>query len=255
MKIGMHAVLFKDAITSDTENFMKFIEASGYPGFECGLRFMTPEKRDMIFETAKAHNLEVSGLHIGLPLKRWISEPEKCTEELLEAAALLETKKCRNIIMSGAGNGSDEDTVKMAQHIQNAAEILREKDVFLYTHNHSHEFEENGRVFKLLLEHAPSLGFALDLGWVAVGGCDVFEILDMAKGRTNYVHLRDLAKEPTEKVKFSRIGEGVFDIPKLLIKIQEVVGDDGWMVIEYEDDEKTPVDYIAAKKYLDTYLK
>ena len=73
------------------------------------------------------------------------------------------------------------------------------------------------------------LSFALDLGWVVKTGIGALEVIEELRGRLSYVHLRDWSGS-----QFVDIGEGTTDIDGLVTALGPVLGDDGWLVVEYE---------------------
>ena len=46
------------------------------------------------------------------------------------------------------------------------------------------------------------------------------------------------------------LGNGVTDLPGIIALAKEVIGPDGWIVVEYESGEKDYNRYIKAREYL-----
>ncbi len=247
MKLGCHAVLFRDRVKTETEEVLRNLASTGFKGVEIGSRFFGTEDKQRLVSILNHYGLELSGMHVGCPLKDWMENEAESITKVLSVAAFVKNLPNKNVIMSGGGlNGYDVKAV--ASGIEKAAQQCLTMGVRLNYHNHALEFENNAEIFNALVEHAPSLYFALDLGWVYKGGFDPVEIINKIAGRTFYVHLRD-AQTAEGKV-FNELGDGNFDYPRLMETLGKALGDDGWAVVEYEEGEQNAARYTAARKFL-----
>ena len=247
MKIGAHCVLFREKIASETAEVLSAIEKAGFAGFEMGMRFFAMEDGNKIFDAVKRSNIELFGLHVGTSFPEFVENKEAVTERLLNAAKFLEDMPNKNIIMSSA-KFDECDNVKAAKSLNDIAKSCAEKAVKIHYHNHAGEFENNMEVFKIMWENAPVLNYGLDLGWAYVGGGEPLDIVKQYGSRISYVHLRDAKSRSREG--FVDLGEGVIDFPALMGALQELLGNDGWALVEYEDGPQDIQRYVKARKFL-----
>lgn len=248
MKIGCHAVLFRERIKSHTEEILKGIAAAGFQGFEMGARFFGTDDGEYLKGLLEKYGLELAGMHIGCPLKVWAETPDENLQKVLAAARFLRDMPNKNIIMSGS-DFSGGNVQEAARNIEKAAVRCSETGVRLHYHNHDWEFLNGAGVYKALRAFAPGLYFALDLGWVYKGGCEPISLIRENADRISYLHLRD----PKEKSgrEFPELGEGLFDYAKLMKAAEEVLGKEGWAVVEYETGPEDPGRYAKARKFLE----
>lgn len=249
MKLGCHAVLYKERIKSETEAILKGIADTGFAGFEMGARFFGIDEKQKLTELLGQYGLQLSGMHMGFPLQNWIDKEEECAQKLLAAAEFVKDMPNKNIILSGSPIEEGADVIQMAKSIERAAKRCREVSVTLNYHNHAWEFINDARMFYALVEHAPTLFFGLDLGWIYKAGFDPVEIVKTHGKRISYVHLRDAKHR--EGREFTEMGEGTFDYPLLLKTLEEILGDEGWAIVEYEEGEQDFQRYKKAKDFLD----
>jgi len=249
MRLGCHAVLFREKIKTDTENIIKGLSETGFEGSEIGSRFFGTEEKGLLLQILKKYNYQMSGMHVGVPLKDWANKEkrEEQKKNVLKVAEFVQDMPNKNVIMSGSDLEDGFDLKIIAEAIEEVAQGCLKLGVRLHYHNHAWEFKDNAKIFKALVEYAPSLYFALDLGWVYAGGFDPIKIVEEHKDRISYVHLRDA----NENKEFVNLGEGIFDYSKLMEVLKEVLGKDGWAVVEYEEGEQSFERYGKAKVFLD----
>jgi sugar phosphate isomerase/epimerase len=255
---GCHAVLFGEKIKSDTSIVLENLAKTGFTGIEAGYRFIGEDLPRML-EEIKKHNLLFAGFHAGSKFADFLGNPETAGELLFNISdKLLQVPEAimpfKNIVMSSNFEGLD-DKNNLAQAAVNFNEVagkIRAKGITINYHNHSREFENNGLIFKVLLEKVPNMNFGLDLGWIEAGGGDIETVLKEAKGRVHYVHLRDQA-EPGSR-EFADLGNGITDLPKVISLVKEAIGLNGWIVVEYETGEKDYTRYTKAREYLQKFM-
>lgn len=252
MRLGCHAVLFREKIKSDTEGIIKGLSETGFQGSEVGSRFFGTEEKEMLLGILDKYNYQLSGMHVGVPLKDWadIEKREEQKENVLKVAKFVKDMPNKNVIMSGSDLEEGYDLKTIVEAIEEVAKACLELGVRLHYHNHAWEFKNDAKIFKALVEYAPSLYFALDLGWVHVGGFDPIQIIEKHKDRISYVHLRDA----DENGEFVDLGEGAFHYSKLMSLLKEVLGEEGWAIVEYEEGEQNFERYNKAKRFLDSVI-
>lgn len=248
MKFGCHAVLFRERIKSETETVLKGLASTGFKGTEIGSRFFGTDQKQYLVELLDRYGIQMSGMHVGCPLKDWLDKEEECIGKVKAVAEFVKDLPNKNVIMSGSRvEGCHLKTV--AQAIEKAAKVCLDMGVKLNYHNHAWEFENGGIIFNALVEYAPSLNFALDLGWVYVGGYDPIETVKKLAGRVSYVHLRDVKEKGGRE--FVNLGEGIFDYSRLMGTLKEMLDDNGWAVVEYEEGEQDFERYTKARMFLE----
>ncbi len=250
MKLGCHAVLFKDQIKTNTDNILSEFSSMGAQGFEMGSRFFGTDEQDSLKEKLEKYNIQLSAMHVGSPLVSWENDFETNSKNTLEVANFMKNMRNKNVLMSGNRKEfrTDADFKKIATHIEETAKRCRDMGVVLNYHNHDIEFINNGEVYKYLAEYAPSLNFAFDLGWVYVGGYDPFKVLDEQKDRISYLHLRDPIA--VGNFDFADLGEGLFDMKKIVSAAEAVLDKDGWCVVEYEKGDVNMARYRKALSFV-----
>ena len=248
MKIGCHAVLFKEKIKTDTEKLIMQLSEIGYDGSEIGARFFGTEDKIYLEKVMESNHYELSAMHVGGELNHWVNE-DLCREQneaILKAADFVKGTKNPNLILSGIHNEEIIDLESMAQGINLLARECKKRGVQLHYHNHSWEFENGARIFKALEKNAPDLFFGFDLGWAQKSGYNPFDLIQEHKNRINYVHLRDLSEEG----EFVEIGQGIVDFDRLIDELSKILDEQGWMIVEYEDGKEDIERYKKAFKYL-----
>lgn len=141
---------------------------------------------------------------------------------------------------------------KLAEKLNRAGAKCREAGLRLCYHNHAFEFEPMGGSTPLqtLLDNtdAKLLGLELDLFWVSVAGQDPAATLARYKGRVPLVHLKDKAKDTSDRFNegvprtaFKEVGNGTMDWAKVL-KAAEGAGVEHYFV----EQDQTPGDPIES---------
>lgn len=250
MKIGCHAVLFKEKIKTDTEKLIMQLSKIGYNGSEIGARFFGTEDKMYLEQVMEENHYELSAMHVAGELNYWTNE-DLCKEQneaILKAAEFVRNTKNPNLVLSGIHNEEINDFESMACGINLLAKACKKLGVQIHYHNHSWEFENGARIFKALEKNAPDIFFGFDLGWAQKSGYDPFDLIKQHRDRINYVHLRDLSEEG----EFVEIGEGIVNFSRLIDELEKILNEDGWIIIEYENGTEDVERYAKAYKYLNS---
>ena len=280
MKLGAHCVLFGPAIKTDTEQVLAKLAFAGAEGCELGERFFGLDARDQLTHALDAQGIQLAGLHCNhLSLMDLLSAPEKARDALRRTAEFVAPLPHKNVIATGATGDSmetlagrtlaqgaaapqlhDTENAKTIARNLNAIvrEIKQDLGVQVHYHNHSWEFADEGLLWFALAEEAPDVCFALDTGWAAVSGFDPILLMDRYPGRFRYVHLRDYlpGEGPARRLfsdvhkGFVTLGAGAMDYPRLMRKLHQTLGEDGWAVVEYEIGAFDENSYLRAISYL-----
>jgi sugar phosphate isomerase/epimerase len=273
MRIGCHAVLFKEQIVTDTQKIIESLKEAGAEGIELGARFFGVEKNEYLKAELEKQGMELAGLHVGATLLDFIDKPGKNEESLVAAAKFLSVMPNKNIIMTGGIGEQDRDKENngddrfldplfcktLAQKIGAIALVLQtEYQVRLNYHNHNWEFKNKGLLFHSLLEFAPQLCFALDIGWAEVSGFSAYDLIKGNPNRFHYLHLRDVKQQDSQSSRsfkeiansYVALGTGDLDYPTLLSLLNETMDDQDWLIVEYEHGEVDASRYTKAVDFI-----
>lgn len=260
MKYGCHAVMFAAKLATNMEEVVKDIATTGFSGIECGNRFISLEVRDKLMELLAENNLELAAIHYNS--MDWRTDPAKAIAGLKAEAEYMGKTANKNINMSFMVQ-PDEDINKIIATFEEAAKVAADYGCSLNYHNHLSEFANDGKFIYELLEKAPHMNFAYDLGWVQRAGFDAVKLLKESEGRCNYVHLRNPKKEAIVECTlegmrslplFPEFYAGETDIKPQLEYLNAHFNDKGWAIVEHEGGEPDVQRYIKAKAYLDSLL-
>lgn len=130
----------------------------------------------------------------------------------------------------GLLKATKEQIIAYAERCEEFALRLQAEGIELYYHNHHVEFKkiEGVTILDLLKEHAPHLGFELDIHWIQRGGYNPVDIIHQYAGRIRLLHLKDYrVTSPnlenmfdmskfmdafSNVIEFAEVGEGTLDI-------------------------------------------
>lgn len=279
MKLGAHCVLYGAETGANPDSVIGRLAAVGAEGCELGERFFSVEDRDKLTAVLDKHNMRLAGMHCNnLSLTELLECPEKSRAALEKVAAFVAPLPDKNIIATGMAGTLDtlrtrtlaqgaepavlHDAAKVKIIAENldaiAKDIKQMYGVTVNYHNHSWEFCDGGLIWYALAEYAPNVLFALDTGWAAASGFDPVMLLEQYPKRFHYVHLRDYIKKSNidamcfEEVHggFVALGTGDMNYPRLMRKLNEVLDQDDWAIVEYELGNFDQNSYLSALSYL-----
>lgn len=262
MKIGCHAVLFKDKIASDNDTVLSNIKNTGFQGTEIGARFFGTEKKDYLLAQLEKYKVEMSGMHAVVFLTEIVDNKESAIGNVMKVVNFVKDMPNKNVVLTGMHKQQDQSemdarlkdkdfVIEVAKGLNELALRAKEVGARINYHNHGWEFENDALIFKALGEYAPDLDFGLDTGWAFSMGYEPVELMEQYPNRFHYVHLRDYNSETKE---FGELGEGSQDYDKMMVKLKQVLGPDDWAVVEYETGEEDYTRYSRAYDFIKKYL-
>lgn len=262
MKLGCHAVLFKEKILTQTETCFSQIQQTGFAGAEIGSRFFGTEKKEYLQAMLHEYGLNMSGMHSSILLSEAADHGEEAFAGVLKVIDFVKNMPYKNVIMTGMHKLPEDEKAdvrltdetfvrKAAEELNKLALIAKRQGVKLHYHNHSWEFDNDALIFHSLGKYAPDLYFALDTGWAYSSGYDPVELMNQYPDRIHYVHLRDYSLEKGEYVD---LGKGDMDYIKLMNKLKEIMLPEDWAVVEYETGEEDYTRYVRAFEYLSEFF-
>lgn len=229
MRLGCHAVLFRERIVDQGESIIAAANSIGYEGIEIGSRFYGVKEKDALLARFAGKRIGLSGMHVGTKWDAWISDPAGEQAKAVEVARFLDGFPNRNVIMSCGAPEGEIDPAAAARAMNAAAAACRDEGAMLHYHNHGWEYEGEKVLYRALRDHAGNLSLCLDLGWIEKAGADPLGVLREVGDRVSYVHVRDWGTDD-----FVDLGEGTTDLAALVAGLSPVLGSDGWLVVEYE---------------------
>lgn len=251
MRLGCHAVLFGDQVSTHTQDVLSRLASTGFEGVEMGSRFFGMERQAELAGALKTAGIALSALHMNIPTTMWVEEPARARDIVRQVAGFAKGIPCTDLLMSGSPCSG---LTAAARNMDIAARECRELGVALNYHNHREEFDNDGEMYHALREHAPNLYFGFDLGWICKSGYDIQRILAENSGRVRYVHLRDCGDDLAGR-EFPDLGQGKEDLQALVVSLAHNLPEDGWAVVEYETGDQDYGRYEKAHRLLEEILQ
>ena len=221
---------------------MKAIHEVGYNCVEISQFPMTPENVAAFQQACKDFGMTVSSISAAVaPMVPGMPGEYLCNEadfkKMVADAKALNCDMMRIGMLPFTCMGSYEKAVEFAKEAEKYAVMLKEEGIDLYYHNHHVEFTRyNGELLlDIMREHAPHLGFELDIHWIHRGGIDPIKFIKKYAGAVRLLHLKDyrvgelpvpegginvtdraaimeFMKMFTGNIEFAEVGEGTLDI-------------------------------------------
>lgn len=221
---------------------MKAIHEAGYNCVEISQFPMTPENVAAFKQACEDFGMKVSSISAstapmmpGMP-GEFLCNPDDF-KKMVNDAKTLGCDMMRIGMLPMTCMGSYEKAVAFAEEAEKYAVMLKEEGIDLYYHNHHVEFTryDGQLLLDIMREHAPHLGFELDIHWIHRGGMDPIKFIKKYAGSVRLLHLKDYRigelKMPeggldltdrsqvaafmaqfTANVEFAEVGEGTLDI-------------------------------------------
>ncbi|MCB1333661.1 MAG: sugar phosphate isomerase/epimerase [Roseivivax sp.] len=117
--------------------------------------------------------------------------------------------------------GADADAwIDLAKRLETAAKKVQDAGLRFGWHNHHWEFMPlpGGEIaMELILEHAPSIEWEIDVAWVVRGGGDPLQWIARHADRITTAHVKDIAPagECANEDGWADVGQGTMDWPAI----------------------------------------
>ncbi|WP_425070257.1 sugar phosphate isomerase/epimerase family protein [Sagittula sp. S175] len=114
-------------------------------------------------------------------------------------------------------NGTDAaNWIALAKRLEEAAKKVNDAGFAFGWHNHHWEFMPlpGGEIaMELLLEHAPSIDWEMDVAWVVRGGADPLAYIERYSDRLTTAHVKDIAPagDCVDEDGWADVGHGTLD--------------------------------------------
>ncbi len=114
-----------------------------------------------------------------------------------------------------------------ARRLEDAGKRVRDAGLAFGWHNHHWEFmpsQDGALPMDIILEHAPSIEWEMDVAWVVRGGGDPMEWIKAHANRITAAHVKDIAPqgECEDEDGWADVGHGTMDWPALMTALRGV---------------------------------
>lgn len=138
--------------------------------------------------------------------------------------------------------------IKLAKQLEEACKKVNDAGYRFGWHNHHWEFmpRDGGEIpMELILEHAPSIEWEMDVAWVVRGGADPLAWIEKYKHRITTAHVKDIAPagENTDEDGWADPGHGTLDWPQITKALRSI----GVDVFVMEHDNPSDLNRFASR--------
>lgn len=236
IKIALQLYSIKTETQKDFVKSLERVAKIGYTGVEfAGYGDLKAKEMKNLLNDL---GIESSGSHVSLDLLK--NNLQQQIEYNLEIGN-------KYIVCPYAPIKTREDSLYLAEFLNQAAEECKEEGISVLYHNHAHEFfMDNGEYgLDILFQHGSQIQTEIDTYWVAKVGLNPAEYVKKYAGRTPLIHLKDKSKDADEKS--TTLGDGTLDFGAII----EVAEGCEWFIVEQEYFEGSVWDSIEKNyKYL-----
>ncbi|MDO4332717.1 MAG: sugar phosphate isomerase/epimerase [Eubacteriales bacterium] len=245
MKIGIQLYSCRDKIM-DKDGLCKTLETlagMGYAGVEFvsqgAYGVMDPEK---LRKQLAACGLEAIGVHMHLPLQRWLADD---LEDVLNYA-----RKAGLHTFTLPWLAEEDRTVqnfeRIIQKIPDWIRLCRRYGMEFLWHNHDFEMAAYGEgiLLEAIADAAPGMKIELDTFWTHFTGKDPCGMMDDLGDRLGLVHVKDYhTLAPFYEMKFDAVGTGIMDNASVIRKAVRM--NQEWIIVEQDN---SPVDTLESAR-------
>lgn len=237
--IGLQLYPFREALAADFEGGLARIADIGYVAVEfLGLHGHSPKS---VAHTVDRLGLRVCASHVSPPI-------EETIESVLEEARVLQyTIPVTNT--DRAALEAEQQVRETAAHLQQAAQLLKERGLRFALHNHWWEFRNRvgGRfAYDAIMEQAPTLYSELDVYWAAYGGnTDAAQVVATYRDRIPLLHVKDGTLADTGA--HTPVGSGALDIPGIIAAADPSLVE--WLIVDLLEDPDADMFESARESY------
>lgn len=145
-------------------------------------------------------------------------------------------------------NRDADDWITLARSLEDAGKAVNDAGFRFGWHNHDWEFRplSDGRqAMDLLLQHAPSIEWEIDVAWVARGGEDPVAWIERHANRITTAHIKDLAPagEALDEDGWADVGLGTINWDPILSALKKAQVD----LFVMEHDKPSDVERFAKR--------
>ena len=209
-KISLQTITWGDPQHDRFDHIFALARASGFHGIEIGFPRLRAVGIADVERLLDQHGTVLNASHIGGNLGD-LGQAENERADFEAALEYLSALQVPYLLYSGLNEPQDAALNAAIEQLNGFADRCAESGVTLLFHNHYWEFQDDQRIWKRLRKDAaPSLGFALDLGWAAKTGQDLSAILGDLGGAVRILHFKDFVSRQAGQ-NTCHLGEGIID--------------------------------------------
>lgn len=254
--VGIQLYTLRDLLPKDVKGVIAQVAAAGYKEVETygysqkgGFWGLSPKEFKALL---KQHGLSAVSGHVGLD--GFIKGDS--ADELKANIEALKTIGAQYLVVPYLGDDirkTADDYKKIAQKLNEAAEICKASGLQLGYHNHDFEFTKFGDTtgYNILLDNtSPKLvKFEMDLYWVVRAGYKPADLFEKYPGRFPMWHVKDMDKNNPDLN--AEVGTGSIDYKDIFAKAS--VSGMKHFFVEHEDNYKP--DELGSIKTSIAYIK
>lgn len=234
IKVGLQLYTIRDFAVNHPEEALYKVAEYGYEGVEfAGYYGLSPEKMKKILDRA---GLEAAGSHVALELLL-----EHTDEQLAYAKAL--GLNAITIPYLPKEKMLDAQVLRSIDTLCGQAE---KQGIALSYHNHDFEFEKqgDGLLLDAFIKELPALRLELDTYWAAYAGTDAVEYMQRLGGRLQFVHVKDMFRQITDKDLNPNIGDGCMPIREIMQTAEKMNLE--WAIVEMDNPSGEPMECVKT---------
>jgi sugar phosphate isomerase/epimerase len=219
-KIGIQLYSLRDELPKDVTGVIKKVADAGYKevetyGYSLKNNFwgLDPKAFNALL---KKHALTAPSGHFGMDKFITDGNPEEL-KTYIEASNIIDGKYITVPYLGDALRADLDGYKKVADRLNEAAEICKASGLKLAYHNHDFEFKAYGETngYEVMLKNTnPDLvKFELDIYWVVRSGLDPVKLIQTYPGRFSMWHIKDMDK--ADNTLNTEVGKGTIDFKKI----------------------------------------
>jgi inosose dehydratase len=139
-----------------------------------------------------------------------------------------------------AGGNRERDYERLAEGLDRVAELADRRGLVASYHPHLSTMAETPDQIEQVLSRS-AIRFCPDTAHQLAAGGDPAELIRRYGDRIEYVHLKDVRRDP---LAFLPLGDGDLDLPDVVRALREIEFD-GWLTIELDEYQGPPVEAAA----------
>jgi len=204
-------------------DFLKTLEQVAALGYE-GVEFAGFHHIEASVLKVKLEELKLVPLSAHIPLE----ELENNLEEVINYNKTIGNFR---IVCPFSKWENEEEFQKIVKILTIATAVLKENDMELFYHNHSHEFEKINNRYKLdlLIDAVEGMKMELDTCWVSQAKVDVLEYMESHKEYLALIHIKDSDYNGDDFI-LKALGEGCLPILDIINKSEQLELE--WIIVE-----------------------
>jgi inosose dehydratase len=254
MKLAHHAMTWQGWLEKQKRSFhlptmLQEIRSAGYTGVELGGDDQTLGSAKAVRTALNEAGLQLAAFCAGVTANPYPPNTEQYRREMDYAAEL----DCKVIMVCGGflpeprRTTFEADYELFAQNLADAVSYAARNGQQIAYHPHTGCIVETIAEVKRLWQFIPDLPLCIDTGHLAAVRSDPVELVELDPAKVIHIHLKDWNAEQRH---FTELGEGDAGLDfKRFLQALERVNYDGWLVVERDDPELTPIES-AQKSYV-----